>query len=92
MIPDLIFGTVIDTFALVFRFMPAPGIPTWLGPGGTIVTSAAALGGEASVLGVWLPFGAIADVVTAILVAIPVAVAIRGVRIISSYFTGGGGQ
>jgi hypothetical protein len=91
MIPDLIFGLLLDFVTWFMHALPAVTIPSWLGSTGTVVTSAGTWGADAAGFGGWIPFTAIGNVITSVLVAIPLAVSVRLVRIVLSYMTGGGG-
>jgi hypothetical protein len=74
---DFILTAVTSVVTFLLGLIPSFGLPAWLGPGSILVTKATDLGNSAAGLGAWVPLGAVVTVLEAIVVAIPIALAVR---------------
>jgi hypothetical protein len=85
-----LFLDVVTTFlAWVVGLFPTWDRPSWLSSAIDSITGATETVHE---LGYWLPIGAITDVAVVILAASAVSFAVRVVRIVASFLSGGGGS
>jgi hypothetical protein len=91
-LPDMLFGLITDAVGWILAALPQLHAPSWMAPGGSVVTAAASLGSDAAGFSAWFPFGALGTVVDAVLLAIPIAIAVRLARALMSLMTGGGGN
>lgn len=89
MIIEALLSFVFGLVGLVIGLFPSGNPPAWLADGGGYL---AQLVGYAAGLGAWIPFGLAGTVVTALLVCVGLGFVIFVVRMVVSFFTGGGGS
>ena len=89
MITEAIWDVLASICAFFIGLLPSWEAPDWLA--GLIVSVQQAMG-QVSALGAWIAFPAISQALVFILACWTIALAIRGVRIVQSSFTGGGGS
>lgn len=89
MITEAILQALGSALSFVLGLLPAVALPGWLDTITTYVRSGVTSFAQ---LGMWLPVGAIGNVVTFVVVVLGVQLAIRIGRIAVSAFTGGGGS
>ena len=88
MITDALIGFFFNVIGALLDLLPHFTVPSWMsatGPMGTVFTYAGSMGA-------WFPTSLAVTVLLAILTAYGVGFAIKGVRIVASFFTLGGGS
>lgn len=89
MVIDWLLGIVESVLTTVLGWLPVVEAPAWLSTaGGWIATVGTYVEGT----GVWIPWAVIAGVIAAWVVAMATMVTIKGVRIVASFLTLGGGS
>ena len=89
MIVDLIVTALAGIVTFVGDLFPTINAPGWLsGLAGQVSLVTDNMAG----LGQWVPFGAAGQATVLVLAAVVVAVAVKLIRIVASFFTAGGGS
>jgi len=69
-----------------------PTLPSLSGAAANIASALATISAKASQFGAWIPLGQVGNALGLVLAALTASLLIKGVRIVISLFTGGGGS
>lgn len=89
MVTDALLDLLRSIVSALLGTLPLVTVPSWLASGSAAASDIAAMG---SGLGVWIPAGLIMTVTGALLAAWLAGFAVKGVRIVASFLTLGGGS
>jgi hypothetical protein len=89
MVVNALLSMFADALSWLLSLMPHLSVPTWLTTAGTTLTGL--LNGLSGTSG-WLPWIPLEASIGLALAAVGISVAIRGVRIVASFLTLGGGS
>jgi len=89
MVTDAIVGAITGFLVWVLSLITVPEPPDFLDDAGGYI---ATVGGFVANTSMWIPWALIAGVIGAWVVAMGAMIAIKGVRIVASFLTLGGGQ
>lgn len=90
MVTKWILDVVTDFIAWVLGLFPSVDVPVWMTT--TVPDALATLNGYLVAIDAWLPFAHAATALLLVLAALTAAVALKGVRIVASFLTAGGGS
>jgi hypothetical protein len=89
MLIQLLLEVIVGLIELLIGALPALSVPAWLVGAGPMVSDLVSRTGAFSH---WVPIGLLLTVASAVLACIAAGFAIRSVRMVLSFFTGGGGS
>lgn len=88
MISELLLGFASNLITFTLGLLPTAGPPGWMVDGGAELDTALAYGAG---LGAWIPWSLIGTVLAAIFASLLIGFGIKLVRVVASFFLGGGG-